>query len=237
MPAGCTLDGKSLRVLCICICYVCVLFWSVDRLVVPRSPASLESELSYYTAVATMTYVCGYRHCRELHQAVILAGFFANEVLARVLKHALRHPRPLASCEALNVCDSYGMPSSHTQCAFFAIGLHAILAARCWASKSAGTKLLEAAEVVGLSLMAPMVAASRVYLGYHSLDQVRAGAALGIFFSIGWGVLLNSLRPVYKRVAGLPLSKFLGIRDTWATPDPLALELGMYSDTAARKKD
>lgn len=116
---------------------------------------------------------------RELHEAVVLAGFVVDEAVARGLKHVLRHARPVEFCATLNVCDSYGMPSSHTQCAFFAVAVHAYLAGRYWQFKSSGTRTIEALEVLALSAAAVAVAYSRVYLGYHATDQVRWHVADG----------------------------------------------------------
>lgn len=102
---------------------------------------------------------------REIHEGVILAGLVLNEGIARGLKHLLQHPRPAATCTALNVCDSFGMPSSHTQCIVFGAALHLLLCARQWERKSVSTRLVEGAEVAALVVAAALTAASRVYLG------------------------------------------------------------------------
>jgi hypothetical protein len=71
---------------------------------------------------------------RDVEAGVVLAGLVANEVVARGLKKLLRHPRPLATCAQLDVCDSHGMPSSHTA----AMVMGAVLQASCDSSQPCG---------------------------------------------------------------------------------------------------
>ncbi|EFJ52873.1 hypothetical protein VOLCADRAFT_86283 [Volvox carteri f. nagariensis] len=129
---------------------------------------------------------------RLVQEGVIVAGFVMNEGIARGLKHGLRHPRPADTCAKLDLCDSFGMPSSHTQCIAFAFMLHFLLCMRSVGGKSLGTRLIEACEVVGLAFACLLTASSRVYLGYHTTDQVVVGGLLGLvigatcFAVLGW---------------------------------------------------
>ncbi len=75
--------------------------------------------------------------------------------------------------------------------------------------------LVTLAEVAALAAASAAVAASRVYLGYHSLDQVVAGAVVGSIFGAAWFVVMLTLAPVYQQVALLPASNWLDIRNTW----------------------
>lgn len=171
---------------------------------------------------------------REVHEGVILAGLVLNEGIARGLKHLLQHPRPAATCTALNVCDSFGMPSSHTQCIVFGVALHLLLCARQWGKKSISTRLVEGAEVAALVVAAALTAASRVYLGYHDIVQVGAGAVLGLAFGAAWFGVLTL--PVLEVVCASPLARFFHIRSTWHISDPVALEHG-WSKVAGREKE
>jgi dolichyldiphosphatase len=161
-----------------------------------------------------------------VHEGVFFAGCLANEALARLLKHALKHPRPPASCARLGLCHSHGMPSSHTQMMFFVLALSACLALyrRRWLrpeppalkatrAKQLAQAALAAAELLALAALAAAVAASRVYLGYHSPDQAAAGALAGGAAGLLWFGVMLALAPLYPRVARL--CYWLDVRDTW----------------------
>ncbi len=94
----------------------------------------------------------------------------------------------------LGTCRSYGSPSSHTQCMFFALAMYAGLQLMSTKGRDpdAGSAVLDddsvrrrlklrravglvigAVETVCLAAASAAVAWSRVYLTYHSVDQVR----------------------------------------------------------------
>ncbi|KAL6770378.1 hypothetical protein ACKKBG_A34710 [Auxenochlorella protothecoides x Auxenochlorella symbiontica] len=50
---------------------------------------------------------------RDTEMVATFMGQILNAVLSIVAKNVLQHRRPTALCEALNVCHSHGMPSSH----------------------------------------------------------------------------------------------------------------------------
>ncbi len=163
-----------------------------------------------------------------MHEAVFFAGCLANEALARLLKKVLKHPRPAATCARLQLCHSHGMPSSHTQMMAFVLALSACLALyrRRWLkpeltalkatrAKEAARAALAGAELLALAGATAVVAASRVYLGYHSPDQVAAGALVGGAFGLLWFRLMLALAPLYGRAAALAPCYWLDVRDTW----------------------
>lgn len=154
-------------------------------------------------------------------------GCLASEVLARVLKRHFQQARPAETCQQLNLCHSHGMPSSHTQMMFFIFSLSTLLACyrRGWMKPSVPQKgskvkqtvqmLVSLVEFAALAAASAAVAVSRVYLGYHSVDQVMAGAVVGSVFGTAWFVVMLALAPVYQKVAQLPVSNWLNVRNTW----------------------
>lgn len=162
---------------------------------------------------------------REVHNLVLLAGFVATETIARALKHIVAQPRP-DTCRNLGICHSHGMPSSHTACIVFALAMQAMLSFRHrqrWAKGFTSSfgyfwKLL---ELAGTAAGACLVAYSRQYLGYHSWEQVGAGACLGACMALVWYPLMHAASPLYGRVAGLPLFSHLHFKDTWHVVEPL----------------
>ena len=53
-----------------------------------------------------------------MDDAAILLGFLVNELFNGVLKRSAKQPRP-ETCSELGVCDSFGYPSSHSQCIWY----------------------------------------------------------------------------------------------------------------------
>lgn len=160
---------------------------------------------------------------RELHEAVLLAGLVLEEALARALKHLVQHPRP-STCAMLHICHSHGMPSSHTSMAFCWTTLAGCAAYRHCSRQRPASRLLCLLELAAYGSIAAGVAASRVYLGYHSMDQVAAGAVFGTLFGLLWAGVMHALRPAYQSLAGVGLLRDLGVKDTYSCADPLAVE-------------
>ncbi|PNW82067.1 hypothetical protein CHLRE_06g272400v5 [Chlamydomonas reinhardtii] len=165
---------------------------------------------------------------RDIHEAVIFAGLVLNEGVARALKHLLAHPRPPATCAKLDLCDEFGMPSSHTQCIAFAFAVHALLCARGFALKSLSTRLVEGFESIALLVATAMVATSRVYLGYHELEQVAAGACLGML--LGAATYATLSWKLWAGIASSPLGRFFHLKSTLTSSelDRLELEARFY---------
>lgn len=168
----------------------------------------------------TLTCLSIVPHAREVHMLLILAGFVVNEAVARGLKHGLRHPRPSDKCDALNLCHSHGMPSSHTQCIAFALTLRVLLLLRGFSRKCAATQLMGILESVGLAAITIGVAISRVYLGYHFQEQVVAALGLGFLMACIWRVALSAVAHLYPRIADSAIGQWFCLTDTWGQVDP-----------------
>ena len=184
---------------------------------------------------------------RELWDVLTLLGILANEVLAQALKRHFKEPRP-ATCELVDFCDTHGMPSSHAQLAAFVATLTTLHFVRrreefmvfCrWnkreASGRAGhTDPMTLALVLIAWPMAGLVCASRVYLGYHSVQQVVAGTCVGCVFGAVYHELV--CLTATKRFAALDVNDggfggwvartVIGVRmrDSSLVPDPLEVE-------------
>lgn len=181
---------------------------------------------------------------REVHEAVLLAGLVIEEALARALKHLLQHPRP-ATCALLHMCHSHGMPSSHTSMMFCWTALALCSAYRQSRSQQSGkqgggpaaiARLLTALELLAYISLSVGVAVSRVYLGYHSIDQVAAGAALGVVFGVAWALVMHVLQPLYRAVAGVKPLQDLGVKDTYSCADPLLVEAAAHAGAAGNSQ-
>jgi dolichyldiphosphatase len=135
---------------------------------------------------------------RDWQTICFFAGQLLNECLNLCLKVSIRAPRP-AGCEL----SSYGMPSSHSQFMTFlatSIALYLLRRTRC--------PLWEKLVIIsGAGSLAAAVSLSRVYLRYHTSDQVAAGAILGVVAGAAWFVVYQqALEPLGPRL----MRSFLG---------------------------
>jgi dolichyldiphosphatase len=161
---------------------------------------------------------------RDTHEIFALMGLVLNEGVARALKHMLLHPRPAEWCHLLGTCGSHGMPSSHSQCMFFALALYGSLYARHARIRTAFSAFIGAAEVLAVAAGAVVVAYARVHLHYHSIDQVVAGAVLGTLLGLAWAQLMQMLAPAYTALSDSWLGRLVELKDTWAVAEPLRIE-------------
>jgi dolichyldiphosphatase len=102
---------------------------------------------------------------RELQGLCFAAGLLVSQVLNELIKHSVAQSRP-AYCELLEACDSHGWPSSHSQYMFFFATYLSLLSLR----RSRARQVIAAVPWP----LAFLTMLSRVYLGYHTVAQVRA---------------------------------------------------------------
>ena len=174
-----------------------------------------------------VAYVTLLARNREAHVLYALAGQLLNWRLNDVLKRYFAAPRP-ADCEL----GTYGFPSDHAQfLGFWACYVCAFLAR---AVPRAGRKGWREILGLGAAALAAAVAAARVYLGYHTLDQVAAGLGVGACTGGAWyalyeGALRRRLGPFAR---GNALCRYLLVRDGAHEADGLRVEY----DAFRRKK-
>lgn len=154
---------------------------------------------------------------RDIHVCTLAVGQLLNEGLNYVLKHTLREPRPPHPFQGHHLhVPAWGLPSDHSQFAFF-FASYVTLFVR--GSREGG--VWAAAAWLG----GAVVAASRVYLGYHTPWQVAVGAAVGAVTGAAWyAVTFGLLRPHFATLVGLPLARSLRIRDCSGADDIVDVE-------------
>ena len=120
----------------------------------------------------------------------------------------------------------YGMPSSHAQfVAFFAVSLSLFLLLRHVPSISTSYSPSTFTERALLSLLAcccaSAVAASRVYLNYHTVKQVLVGIAAGALSGGLWFIFTTILRRYgwIDWALDNSLARMLRMRDLITTED------------------
>jgi dolichyldiphosphatase len=185
------------------------------------APAALVTLAPVYVMVAYATLVVTRR---DLATAALCAGQLANEAVNYALKHAIREPRPPMPAGAVPFTErglKYGMPSDHSQFMGFLAAYLALWALRCWRAPRAQRALLVALAQAA----AVAVAASRVYLGYHTPAQAAAGYGVGCVTGAVWFAAVQALaRPLFPAIAGSALGRALQLRDATRVDDVLAVE-------------
>ncbi len=144
-----------------------------------------------------------------------------------VVKRLLRHPRPQATCALLGKCHKYGMPSSHAQVMSYAFTTALLMhlhrrrnRKNVKNSAPSRSEVIELIELVLLAALGALVGIARVYLGYHSADQVLAGVGLGSIFSVVWFWLIQAAVHsigLAKSIQNV-FSVLLHLRNSWEEP-------------------
>nr|CAD1841937.1 unnamed protein product [Ananas comosus var. bracteatus] len=166
---------------------------------------------------------------RELQGIFFALGLIVSQFLNELIKSSVRQSRP-DTCAALETCDSHGWPSSHSQYMFFFATYLTLL---CLGKRRRGGS----GSLLALLPWPPAILTmySRVYLGYHTVAQVFAGAAIGVVFGALWYWIVNTVLVEYfPMIEESALGRYFYIKDTSHIQDVLKFE---YDNArAARKK-
>lgn len=175
----------------------------------------------------------------------MFAGQMGCEALNFALKRLIKEERPRrmpSPCNARKISlpiftiivmngKGYGMPSSHAQfLAFYSVSLTLFLLYRhasppshaSSSSPNASTPLLHRVAVSIVSVMiAVSVAASRIYLNYHTPRQVVVGCAAGAVSAMAWFAITEYFRRTgwLHWMLDLDICRALRIRDLLAEED------------------
>lgn len=120
----------------------------------------------------------------------------------------------------------YGMPSSHAQfMTFFSVYLTLFLLFRHTPAYATSYPflgaLLRASVTLILLAVAGAVAASRIYLSYHTTRQVLAGCGAGVVCAFGWFIITGLLRRWgwIDWAVELTVARLLRVRDLVVSED------------------
>lgn len=167
---------------------------------------------------------------RELQTMFFALGLLIAQFFSEFVKKAVKEARPF-TCEALEMCDSHGWPSSHSvYMTFFSIYLTLLAARRLTFATSYGKYFTMAISWP----FAAVVMYSRIYLGYHTPAQVVAGGIFGMMLGSVWFLIVNVvLVHTFPVLEELPVCKFFYIKDSTHIPNVLRFEF--ENCRAARK--
>ncbi|KAJ2439721.1 hypothetical protein GGF42_007861 [Coemansia sp. RSA 2424] len=166
---------------------------------------------------------------REVAGTLLLLGQLANEAFNFLLKQTIREDRP-----NLHLGDGYGMPSSHAQFMGFFV-MYSLLYLETRITTNVWHK---GAVQLGAVVLGVLVAASRVYLGYHSVPQVLAGAAVGLAAGLIWYLAVERvLYPsgLVEALLDTSVSRWLLLRDSRGVPDIALAEYRLSRNIGKQK--
>ncbi|XP_058212868.1 lipid phosphate phosphatase gamma [Rhododendron vialii] len=168
---------------------------------------------------------------RELQPMFFALGLVISQLINEFIKQSVQQARPLEICSILETCDSHGWPSSHSQYMFFFATYFTLLT--YFRIGVLGRNQMAVAGLVVWPL-ALLTMYSRVYLGYHTVAQVFAGAGLGLVVGAAWFWVVNSvLRAYFPAIEESAFGRLFYIKDTSHIPNVLKFE---YENARAARK-
>ncbi|KEZ39059.1 putative dolichyldiphosphatase [Scedosporium apiospermum] len=194
----------------------------------PTDPLShLCAWLALLPQALCIVYVTLSLSTREAEVLLTFAGQLACEAANFLLKRLIKEARP-----ARIPGKGYGMPSSHAQfVAFWSVSVALFLLVRYQpvpspssASHRRGVWPFVPRLVVSVVALvtAIAVAASRVYLSYHTPKQVCVGFAAGVVCAAGWFAITAALRAwgILDMLLKLEVARVFLLRDLVVEEDP-----------------
>eukprot|EP01018_Ginkgo_biloba_P022325 Gb_14798 [translate_table: standard] len=167
---------------------------------------------------------------RELQAMAFALGMLMSEFFNQLIKKSVQQSRP-ETCLALEMCDSHGWPSSHSQFMMFFAVYCTFLVYKRLGFSSKTSKMIVATLPWPFALLTMY---SRVYLGYHTAGQVFAGGCLGLFLGALWFWFVNSvLVHAFPMLESTSICQYLCVKDSSHIPNVLYFE---YQNARAARK-
>ena len=163
---------------------------------------------------------------RDLTTIFYFIGLLLTEASNYILKNLIKHPRPL-QVKNRGSFSKYGMPSDHAMCMFyFSTFFSLLIIFRYYVNNNSIVQILFKNLLVVISFVgAFLVAYSRVYLEYHTYEQVVVGSLLGILIGAVWFFAVHSFFSAYfHQIASCWICEFLMIRDYTHIPNILLFQ-------------
>ncbi|KAL8480605.1 hypothetical protein ACS0TY_027229 [Phlomoides rotata] len=167
---------------------------------------------------------------RELQGMFFALGLLISQFINEIIKTSVQQARP-ETCALLEMCDSHGWPSSHSQYMFFFAVYFTLLT-----NYRIGVLFRKQMWILALVVwpLAVSTMYSRVYLGYHTVAQVFAGATLGAVLGGGWFWVVNKLLKChFPAIEESTFGRLFYVKDTSHIPNVLKFE---YENARAARK-
>lgn len=152
---------------------------------------------------------------REIEPVIVVGGHLIGEVLNKIIKHFVKQPRPDFHKDfgASSYGLTYGMPSAHSQfMGFFATYFICTILRK--------VPMRKPAKLAGCAVLATaglLVAFLRVYLFYHTVQQVVVGVVVGVLLGLVYFPIACTARDIglVDWVLGWPVVRFFYVKDSY----------------------
>ncbi|ODV79502.1 uncharacterized protein CANTADRAFT_26401 [Suhomyces tanzawaensis NRRL Y-17324] len=183
----------------------------------PKDVVSMVSVHFSLLPIYTMVfYTAWFLLSREIEPVVVVGGHLAGEILNKIIKKIIKQPRPDFHKDfgSGSYSLTYGMPSAHSQfMGFFAGYFICTLLFR--------VKHLSDLQIYSgclfMMVVSVAVALSRVYLLYHTLQQVCVGLMFGVVLGMLYFAVITVARDVgfIDWILGWRLVNFFYVKDSY----------------------
>ncbi|KAM0065588.1 putative phosphatidate phosphatase [Helianthus debilis subsp. tardiflorus] len=167
---------------------------------------------------------------RELQGIFFAFGLLIAQFISDSIKLFVQQARP-DTCIMLEMCDSHGWPSSHSNYMFFFATYFTLLTYQRY------DMILKKQMSFACFVVWPLAVLtmwSRVYLGYHTVGQVCAGASLGMFLGLVWFWVVNAkIKKRFLAIEESSIGRWFYIKDTSHIPNLLEFE---YENARAARR-
>lgn len=169
---------------------------------------------SLFPIYTMVFYASWFLLTREIEPVIVVAGHLASEIVNKIAKKFLKEPRPEFHKEFGTGSLTYGMPSAHAQHMGFFAGYFTCIILFKITHLSLNTRYF---GCLVLMLASAGVCFSRVYLLYHTTQQVIVGTLFGAFLGALFFVASSVARDVglVDWVLSWPFIKVFYIKDSY----------------------
>lgn len=173
----------------------------------------LFSLLPNFLIVMYVTLICSQRN---LHTVFALIGQLLNEGVNYILKyHMFSQKRPVGTDR-----QDPGMPSNHSQFIFFFCSYWIFY---FFSEPRFQERIYTWLMIIAIAAGSMITCYSRLYLGYHTFEQVAAGIVFGVVCGITWRLAYNYVfAHRLKCWQHNTLCQYVYLRDTSHIPNLLA---------------
>ena len=161
---------------------------------------------------------------KDWHTFFYGVGIILNHMINFVLKTIIKQPRPTVSFRNLESAHHhmvYGMPSTHAQFMCFAL-FYMFLFVLFRLPNDGGNmeKVCKTSILTVYSFATVLVLYSRVYLMYHTVEQVFYGAIIGMLLGYVWfWVVQNVLTKWFATLSSWYFADLVGMNDLTNIPN------------------
>ncbi|KAH3679864.1 hypothetical protein WICMUC_000607 [Wickerhamomyces mucosus] len=160
-------------------------------------------------------YLSWFITSREIEPVIMAGGQVINDILNNIIKNNIKQDRPFKfdGFQTNSLRSGYGMPSAHSQfMGYFA----SFLILRLWLQWKGLSSCRKFSSTVVLFIVGFLVMFSRVYLHYHSIEQVLVGLSIGTSLGVTYFFAVSIARSIglINWIIEWPFVKWLHVKDS-----------------------